>query len=415
MTASANSLPLPIRLFNIAGRGANTLGMKPISLQADKLLATARDNTGLDDFGDDSFRKPFAMLLDSLEEEGQLTLFGRVMARGDILRLLHNRLAIVDTLKRNPEIEQQPITQPLVVVGPPRTGTTIFHDLLAQDASMRVPLSWEAAYPCPPPEAATYRSDPRIAKVQSDLDQVDKLLPEFKKMHPMGADHPQECVSITAHDFTSMMFDTQFRVPSYEGWMNEADVSSAFHFHRKFLQLLQWKTPAERWALKSPQHLWHLGALLDEYPDARIVQTHRDPLRVLVSVSSLIATLRSLGSEAVDLQEIARLYADWLARGFNHTVALRKSGRLPTEQVIDMQFSDFIQDQVGCVRRAYEHFGWQLSPAATTSMQHFLDNHPADKHGRHLYSFADIGMDLEEVGELFRPYREYFGIKTEPV
>ncbi len=415
MSNAANTLPLPIRLLNLAGRGVGALGIQPINLEADALLQRAEKNTGLADFGDDGFRQPFNRLLRSLENEAQLTLMGRLMARSDILRLLENRLQIVDTMTRHPEIEQQPIERPIVVVGPPRTGTTIFHDLLALDADNRVPLSWETAYPCPPPESATYRTDPRIARVQADLDQLDKLLPEFKKMHPMGADRPQECISITSHDFTSMVFDCQFRVPAYEDWMNEADVSSAFRFHRQFLQLLQWKTPGKRWALKSPQHLWHLGALLDEYPDACVVQTHRDPVRVLVSISSLVATLRTLGSDQVDIVEIARLYAGWLARGFNHTVELRRSGRLPPAQVIDLQFSDFVHDQVGCVRRAYEHFGLTLSDAAAQNMQRFLDDNPADKHGKHLYSFSDIGMDLDEVRLLFAPYQDYFNIKTELV
>lgn len=415
MGAHAGRLPLPVRLLNIASKGAGIVGWHPVTLKADDLLATAMQNTGLDDFGDGEFRQPFQLLLHSLEKEADLTLMGRMVARGDILRLLENRLRIIDTFKQHPEIGEQPIERPLFVVGPPRTGTTIFHDLLALDPDNRVPLSWETAYPTPPPQAETYRSDPRIARVQADLDRVDKLIPQFKQIHPMGAERAQECVSITSHDFASMVFDTQFRVPTYEDWVAGHTMQSALQFHRKLLQLLRWKAPGKRWALKSPQHIWHLEYLLKEYPDALIVQTHRDPVRALVSISSLVATLRSLASDNIDLHEIARYYAKGLAQGYGHTLSFRKSGKLPKSQVIDLYFKDFICDQVGTVRSAYEHFGIELTDSAAARMQAFLDDNPADKHGKHLYSFADIGMQEAEVREIFRDYQEYFDVPVEPV
>ncbi len=408
-----HQMPLAIRLLNGAGRGINRLGLRPISLELEKLLNKAQRDTGLEDFGDNSFRAPLQRLLKSLEQEAGLSLMGRMIARQDLLRLLKNRLQIVDTFKQHPEISEQRVDRPLVVVGPPRTGTTIFHDLLALDPDNRVPLSWEVAHPCPPPEALSYQSDPRIAAVQAELDQVDKLLPDFKTMHPMGAQRAQECVAFTSHEFTSMIFDVQFRVPAYEEWINTADVTRMFKFHRQFLQLLQWKNPAQRWALKSPQHLWHMRALLKEYPDACIVQTHRDPVNILVSISSLIATLRQLASGEVDIQDIARHYARWLATGFQHTIDLRNSGELPAKQIVDIHFRDFVTDQVGAVRRAYEHFGLQLNEDVAAAMQAFLDDNPADKHGKHSYHFSDTGLDLDEIRELYRPYQEYFGIMPE--
>ena len=155
----------------------------------------------------------------------------------------------------------------------------------------------------PSPEAATLRTDPRIAKVQADLDRVDGLIPEFKTMHPMGALRAQECVVITSLDLASMIYQTQFDVSSYDRWVLGCDMRSALRWHRRFLQVLQWKAPGKRWALKSPQHLWHIQHVHREYPDALFVQTHRDPVRVLVSISSLVATLRRLASHHVSLPE----------------------------------------------------------------------------------------------------------------
>lgn len=411
---SAN-LPLPVKLMNHAGRGLRALGMGPVSLDFDKLLASARHKAGLDDFGEDDFRDPLRLLLDCLEKEADLTTLGRIMARTDLLRTLENRLQMVALLKAHPEIEEQPIEKPVFVVGPPRSGTTIFHDLLVMDKDNRVPLAWETSYPLPPPESATYATDPRIATVQADLDRVDQLLPEFKKMHPMGAQRAQECVTMTALDFTSMIYMVQYFVPSYDWQIVESSMHSALRWHRRFLQVLQWRAPGKRWALKSPQHMWHLAHIHREYPDALFVQTHRDPVKTVISMSNLAAELQSLASDRADLPRMAQYYARALMQGYNNTVDYRSSGQLPEAQVVDLYFRDFMQDQVGTVRRAYNHFDMELPTEAAAAMQQFLDDNPADKFGKHLYQLADTGLDLSRLREGFSRYEEYFDIPREEI
>ena len=410
-----NTLPLPVRFLNLAGRSVQAAGWQPVSLDFDKLLNKARDNTGLNDFGEDDFRDPLKLLLNGLETEARLSTLGRIVARSDLLRTLENRLGLVDLLRKHPEIEEQTVERPLFVVGPPRSGTTIFHDLLAMDADNRVPLSWETAYPLPPPEKSTYNSDSRISRVQADLDNVDRLLPDFKKMHPMGAQRAQECVAITSHDFASMIYYVQFDVPTYDRWIMDHDMRSALKWHRRFLQVLQWKCPGKRWALKSPQHMWHLAHIHREYPDALFVQTHRDPVNTVISMSNLAAELQGMNSDHADQQRIAIHYAEGLAKGYNATVDYRTSGALPDSQVVDLYFRDFIKDQVGTVRRAYEHFGLTLTPVAAASMQSFLDDNPADKYGKHLYTFQDTGLDEEALRAMFSKYESYFDIPREPV
>ena len=413
MPGNTVRLPLGARLLNLAGRGANLVGLHPVNLRLESLLHQAMEKTGLSDFGGDAFRQPLALLLSGLENDARLSLLGRMVARGDLLRTLENRLGLVDLLKQHPEIADQPIARPVFVVGPPRSGTTIFHDLMTLDPDNRVPLSWEAAYPLPPPETASYRTDPRIAQVQADLDRVDKLLPEFKKMHPMGAERAQECVAITAHDFTSMIYQVQFNVPEYDRWVLDCDMRSALQWHRRFLQVLQWRAPGKRWVLKSPQHMWHLQHIHREYPDALFVQTHRDPLRIVASMSNLAATLHGLASDHVDLPAIANYYAEALARGYNNTVAYRKSGKLAEEQVIDLYFQDFRGDQVGTLRRAYQHFGFELQDSAAAAMQSFLAKNPADKHGRHIYSLDKTQLEEGRLRGLFSEYQSYFNIPNE--
>jgi len=410
-----STLPLPVRLLNLAGRGANAIGLQPVSLGLEKLLQTARENTGLSDFGEEDFRRPLALLLECLEKEADLSMLGRIVARSDLVRTLENRLGFVELFKQHPEIAGQRIERPIFVVGPPRSGTTIFHDLLVMDPDNRVPLSWETARPLPPPETATYGSDPRIAQTQADLDQVDKLLPRFKTMHPMGAQQAQECVTMTSHDFTSMIYFVQFFVPTYDRWVIECDMRSALKWHRRFLQVLQWKKPGKRWALKSPQHLWHLQHIHREYPDALFVQTHRDPVKIVISTSNLAAHLQGMASDHPDLRRVTRYYATALAQGYSNTVAYRKSGLLPAAQVVDLYFRDFMADQVGTVRRAYEHFGLALSDSAASAMQGFLNDNPADKHGRHVYSLAHTGMEEAELRALFTDYEAYFDVPREPL
>lgn len=406
------TLPLPVRLFNRAGGVLSALGMPLLRLDPETLLARARQQTGLDDFGDAWFRTPLQRLVESLEREAHLTTLGRVIARADLERLLINRLQMTDVLRRNPEITAAPIRRPLFVVGLPRTGTSILHELLAQDPDNRVPLSWEVMYPYPPPERGTYASDPRIAKVDKHLGGVDRLMPGFKTMHPMGAELPQECVAMTAHDFASVIFSTTHDVPSYQAWLDTADLRPVYAGHRRQLQYLQWKCPAERWALKSPGHLWALDALLHEYPDACVVQTHRDPLMVVASLASLVATLRGMASDHIDQAAIGAEWAARLADGLARTTAVRDHWPAGTPPPFDMHFNEMMRDEIGMVRRIYAHFGWTLSALAAERMRAFLAANARDKHGTHRYTLAAAGLDEASERARFRSYVERFGVAS---
>src|SRR5262245_41692471 len=204
-------------------------------------------------------------------------------------------------------------------------------------------MTCEFMHPFPPPEAANFDTYPRIARVEKHLAGIDRLIPGFSSMHPMGARLPQECVAITQHEFASLVWPTTHRVPSYAAWLDATDHGPVYAAHRRWLQYLQWKAPARRWMLKSPGHLWTPEALLREYPDARIVQSHRDPLRVLASLVSLVCTLRSIASDAIDPHEVAAEWSVRLAEGMNRTMAAREQGLLPAAQVFDMHFKEFLR------------------------------------------------------------------------
>lgn len=408
--------PLALRVLNGVGGALRNLGLPLVSLDDTTLMAQATKATGgLTNFGDQGFRDPLARLVRSYDTEAHLTILGRIIARTDLIRTLTNRLRVVDEWTRHPEILRGNVERPLFVLGLPRTGTSILHELLAQDPANRVPMSWEVQTPWPPPEQATFHTDPRIAEVERHFAGVDRLIPDFKSIHPMGALLPQECVAITAHDFASMQFHTTNRLPSYQAWLDDADLTWVYRQHRQWLQYFQWKAPAARWVLKSPGHLWALDALLAVYPDARIVQTHRDPLKVVASLVSLICTLRSMATDEIDPLEIGADWAARLARGLEKTMAVRERMKLPSSQVFDVAFPEFMRDEIGMVKRVYDHFGMTLSAEAEANMRRFLDANRADKHGRHTYRLALGGLDEATERRRFRAYQERFAIASERV
>jgi hypothetical protein len=404
----AARLPLVPRTLNFVARQLDRLGLPLVRLEAEELITSARRRSGLSELGDEGFREPLSILLRSVLEEGRLSALGRLMARQELLRNLENRLQLTDWQRRYPEIAEGRVRRPIVIVGQGRTGTTILHELMTLDPANRMPLTWETESPCPPPERVTYETDPRIEGSQRKLDRSESLIPDFKRIHRMGAQLPQECMRITSIEFSSLMFSAMWRVPSYTRWLfDEAQ-------HRRVLQLLQWRCPGERWVLKSPGHLWHLPELVAEYPDARLVQTHRDPLQILSSLTSLEVVLRSMASEGVDAHAIAREWSEWNALGYERVVAFRERGLIPASQVIDVQFSEFIRDPVLEVRRIYDHLDLELDREVEGRMRAYVAANPSSRDGKHVHRFADTRLDIDEEREKVRRYQEYFGVESEP-
>jgi hypothetical protein len=412
--AGAPQRPLGLRAFDWAGRALRAAGLPLLRLEEAALLARAAQRTRLDDFGDEGFREPLRHLLASLESDAALTPFGRVVARRDLSRLLENRLRVCDTFKRHPEIGDREIRRPLFVIGLPRTGTSILHELLAQDPESRVPMTWEVMEPWPPPERASFESDPRIARAAKHFQGIDRVLPGFQAMHPMGAQLPQECVAITAHEFTSLIFHTTYRIPSYQRWLDQADLRPVYASHRRWLQYFQWRCPARRWVLKSPGHLWALDALLAVYPDARIVQTHRDPLQVVASLVSLITRLRGLASDAADPTEIGADWAARLAAGLRLASQARERHSGAAAQFLDIRFEDLVGREIEQVRRIYDHFEMVLGPEAEARMRRFLAENPRDKHGTHRYTLGFAGLDEASLRPAFADYQRRFQVASEP-
>ncbi len=386
--------------------------MEPIV--AEHLIEQAIAATGYDDFETMEWREALDRMIEAWHHESNLNDIGRVMVESTTVQFLANRLNIVEYRKTHPEIATRDITPPIVIVGQARTGTTILFDLLAQDPAVRVPRTWEVDMPSPPPETATYETDPRIDIVEASSAATDMIIPGFRAIHPMGARLGQECVTITASAFRSVMFPTVYRMPSYGRWLlYEADMAPAYRWHRMFLQHLQARHYGERWLLKTPGHIWCLEALLAEYPEAILVQTHRDPLRVIASVSSLQAVLRKLGSDTTDIADIAGDWAEWTMEGFDRSVNARRSGVVDPKRVVDVNFDQFMNDPFVAIAAIYDQLGLSFTTSAEDRMRKFLAAHGQDEHGRHHYTWEATGLDRDEWRDRAQSYQNYFGVASE--
>jgi len=381
-----------------------------ISLDLQDLLDEAETRSdGLDDLGAGPFVEPLKRFLLSLENEARLNPLGRMIARERILGHTVSRLHYTNDRKRFPEIAKQKIIRPIFIIGLPRTGTTILHDIFAQDPANRAPMTWEVMFPSPPPESETFESDPRIEACAATFPDIDAMIPGFKAMHPMGATLSQECVTMMGETMCTPLFHNQFRVPSYQDWVDqEADFRHVYDFHHQQLQHLQSRHQGERWVLKTGAHMWGLEHLLSTYPDARIVFTHRDPVDSMTSYASLTSLVRTMGSDEIDRKEIAQDWTARLEKAVTHALHVRAERDYPDAIFYDMHFSDFVADQFDVVEKIYEAFGLPISDEAETRMRAFIDANPKGKHGAHQYTPEEYGVDPKAVRHAFREYIERF-------
>jgi hypothetical protein len=396
-----------MRLLNRVGP---VLAPKWPSLDPDNILRAAARAARSDQFGDESFREALPLFLDAISREADLTWLGRVMCRQSLLGFLQNRLSVYRYRAAHPEIVGVPIERPVFIVGLPRTGTTILHNLLAQDPANRAPLAWEVQFPDPPPQTATFHTDPRIDKARTHFGHMDTMAPSLASIHEIGAELSQECMPILAQTMLGPQLSMIFNVPSYQAWVDTQSHAPAYTYHRHFLEHLQSKHMRDRWVLKSPVHLRSLDALLAEYPDAHIIFTHRDPAKTIPSLASLYYVIRGLGSDSVDPRALGRQQSTWWADSLDEAIAVRAKHRDKADQFIDVQFEEVVADPVAVLGRAYERFDIPWSADVEGRMRTFLADNPREKHGVHRYEMADFGLDLDQIRARFEGYCNAYDI-----
>jgi Sulfotransferase family len=396
---------LPVRLFNGFGALLEKSRIPSTRMVATDLIETAKRRCRLDDFGDGDFFEALSRLLESCQDEARLNLIGKIALKTDVLETLCARLKIERDRQLYLNISRQEIREPLFIVGLPRSGTSVLHRLLSADPKHRCPLMWEVRSPSPPTRAHEKR---RIQSATQSCKFFNWLVPTFRYVHVVGAEVPQECVSLMTPTFLSDQFDAMYYVPLYRAWFFRQDLRPAYQYHRRFLQHLQFRQPGQRWILKAPTHMFAMPALLSVYPDALFVQTHRTPVDAMASVSSLVTILRSAFSDAVDPFTVSREAIDYWSETMDKF--LRERDRLADNRICDVQYDEICREPIAAVRRIYEYFGWSLSRQAERRMRLLVAGQAGRQSANHRYDLSQFGATANEVLNAFAPYCKRFGL-----
>ena len=392
------------------GLGARNL----VPLDEDSLLKQAKENTGLSDFGDDQWIEPFRLLLRSVEEEANLNLMGRLYTRSDLLIHLEGRLQVTDWYKRHPEIEDEVIEEPVFVVGLPRSGTTVFQQILGADPQARTVKMWEAKYPVPPPAPGDPTPDPRIARAEATTMIQTRITPEWGIQHQVGPELPVECIEFTYSSFVSDAFSATFQVPTYSNWLAENGQEYGYWWHKRILKLLQSTGKPGHWLLKGPTHIPYLPLLFETYPDAKIALIVRDPVKALASVVDVCGTLFWMRSDDPFSGDSYGhfLSVDPVVANLERMIGWLEDGTIPKAQVEPVRYLDLFADPGAELERLYAALKIPLGPDSISAMKTYIVKTPKGEKGEHDY---DTGREAVVAAERekFRKFQEYFGVKSE--
>ncbi|MES0874763.1 sulfotransferase family protein [Sinimarinibacterium thermocellulolyticum] len=377
-----------------------------IRFAPEALLAEACEKTGLSDFGEPSFREGLRVFCAALEQEAKLSDFGRGLLRQKIMELLTNRLGIEDWYRRHPEIDDEVIAPPVVIVGLPRTGTTLLQRLLAQDPQFYSMPWWESRYPVPFPGESLTAPSQRIEQARAEVKVMVNAMPKLLSIHPMDADQADEEVMLMEHSFIAAM-NTYACIPSYMDWLAKADERPAYAYLKRMLKFLQWQKRqrgirAERWVLKAPHHLLRIHLVLELFPGAKIIQTHRDPLDTIPSIASFLDTLWRIYSDDVDPTAAGREWSALMARAFRHVMRVRDENPAP---FFDVDFLDTVRKPLDVVRAIYAWAGLILTPQTEAAMRRWLDANARDTRAAHEYDARQFGLTPQALREQFAEYR----------
>jgi hypothetical protein len=386
--------------------------MPDLHFDPDAVVADARAVDGLSDFGDDNYRQPLEKLLWSLEHEAKLNDIGQAVLRQRVVDILSTRLRVQAYLKRYPDILEQQIVEPLVIVGLPRTGTTMLHRTIAADHRMYAPLWYEVRFPCPALDwDFTAAGDRRITEAKAEVKAMVDANPELLAIHPMDAMGPDEDIMLLEQSFYSFNMQAFANIPGFDSWIEAQDHTPGYQYFRLLLQFLQWQKkrsgqPGERWVLKAPHHLHYMDLVFKVFPDAKVVQSHRDPVETIPSLASLIAGVWVIYSDQADPVEVGRQWARKFARGMAHSMAVRE--QLGEARFLDLWFRDTVSQPLEEIRKIYDFLGMELTPEATAEMSRWQDFNRRELRPPHQYTLDQFGFSEEGLQQQFRVYRERF-------
>lgn len=378
----------------------------------DAVIARAQAVDGLTDFGDDNWREPLRRLLWSLEHEAQLNEIGRAVMQQRMVDILATRLRVQAWLTRFPEIREEQVEAPLVIVGLPRTGTTMLHRTIAADPRMYAPLWYEVRFPSPALDwDFTADGDRRIVDAKAEMQAMVDANPELLAIHPMDAMGPDEDIMLLEQSFYSYNIQAFANVPSFDRWIQAQDHTPGYEYLRLLLQFLQWQKKrsgqqGQRWTLKAPHHLHFMDLVFKVFPDARVVQSHRDPVETIPSLASLIAGVWVIYSDAADPVEVGRQWADKFARGMRHTMAVRDE--LGEANFLDLWFRDTVSQPLVEIQKVYEFLGMDLTDEARAEMAQWQTFNRRELRPPHEYTLDQFGFSEAGLKQQFADYRARF-------
>lgn len=410
----AKARPLPFKLLN-AALGAPGLAAALPRLEPAALIRAATLETKLSDLGPDDLLTPLEVLCRSVEEEARLHPLGRLIVHGRLKGALKTRLRAEAIFKEHPGIEQLPIEAPIVIAGLQRTGTTMLHRLLASDPRVRSLASWEALAPVPNSSSRNKRiardRDPRIRSAKLAEFGLRVMAPEFFAIHPVEAHAPEEEIILLDLSFRSTTPEATMHVPSYARFLESDDPLPAYRYLKRMMQLLSFQYPRARWVLKTPHHLEFLDALVTVFPDAKIIQTHRDPRKTVASFASMVAHGRAVFSDEVDPLEVGRHWGRKIRRMVERGIESRATN--PEMQILDVSYNDLIRDPISEVKRIFDFAGLSFEPSTERALLQTREQNPQGKYGKHAYRLEDFGLNEAWIEENLGFYRERFKIPFE--
>jgi hypothetical protein len=370
---------------------------------------------GIELYEDPGLLDRLGLLCTVMAADADLSPMGRMTNFSMFTRYLVQRSRLEDLYRRHPEISAEQISQPLVIAGLPRSGTTHLLNLISVDERLRSLRYWESLEPIPiaaEQQLAAAGQDPRIDRCREQVEMMDQMMPLFRNMHDMSAEHIHEEVELQCMDFSSMLFDTYGLLPGWRDYYLAHDQTPHYEFLKRVLKALQWLRGPRRWILKSPQHLEQLQPLRTTFPDATFVLTHRDPVSVVTSMSTMQSYVARLSRNPVRPAEIAGYWVDRTVRQLQRCVADRDT--LPPEQTIDVMFHEFMADDIGTVEGIYQLASHPMTPGLREGIQRYRQDNPRGKHGRVLYDLTgDFGIEPGKLREQFDFYCQRFPVQLE--
>jgi len=385
----------------------------PPTMRAADVLAEARRQTGLDDFGPTDFVERMTLWLADGERDADLTAFGRAAIHRTCVRFAATRLRVEALLRAHPAIEDVEVRNPVVVIGLPRSGTTHLVNLLAADSRRRSLPYWEACEPVPDPaEQAVDGRDPRWVRSAANWAGMKRLLPFMQQMHPFDPDHIHEDLELQGPYFSSYYPEWLSRSELWRSYYLSHDQTPAYEYLRTMLKILQWQRGPDEWVLKCPQHFEQLGPLMTVFPDAKVVFTHRDPLAVLQSAATMTCYTGRLRYDPLDIDQLLQHWCDRVEQLLR--AAVRDVHLIPPEQRFDVAFTDLAKNDLGLLERIYDKFGISMPDQIRDQLHRYLLDHPRGRDGQLVYDLrADFGVDPNELGRRFQFYLDAFDVRRE--